>query len=171
VILQVYHPGLTHANGGTQLAQAKAKNITHSLDALNADVLIVLYDAYVAAAAALLGVANQPRAAGAARTSLRVKVLLQGGTSPPPVALKAIDNPDSDCSAICRLKVQCAIRAKQHRSRHLRAYFLGDDLNFALSVHWPPYRIENGNRSKFCSMLPGMLPKRDFWLGWRVAEA
>src|SRR5713226_160983 len=62
-------------------------------------------------------------------------ILLQGGASPPAVALKAIDNPDSDCSAIRRLKVQTAIRARQHRSRHLRAYFLCDDLNFALSVH------------------------------------
>ncbi len=49
--------------------------------------------------------------------------------------LKAIDNPDSDCSAIRRLKVQTAIRPRQHRSRHLRADFLCDDLNFALFVH------------------------------------
>ncbi len=65
----------------------------------------------------------------------RARARLKGGTSPPPVALKAIDNPDSDCSAIRRLKVQTAIRPRQHRSRHLRADFLCDDLNFALFVH------------------------------------
>jgi len=73
---------------------------------------------------------------GSCRKSL---ILLQGGTSPSAVALKAIDNPHSDCSAIRRFKVQTAIRARQHRSRHLRAYFLCDDLNLAVSaVHWPP---------------------------------
>ena len=57
-------PGLNPRPWRNPIAQAKAKNITHSLDALNADVLIVLYDAYVAAAAALLGVANQPESRG-----------------------------------------------------------------------------------------------------------
>jgi hypothetical protein len=52
------------------------------------------------------------------------------------VALEAIDNPHSDGSAIRRFKVQTAIRARQDRSGHLRAYFLCDDLNFTLSVHW-----------------------------------
>ncbi|SRR6266852_9051216 len=68
-------PGLNPRQWRNPIAQAKAKNITHS-DALNADVLIVLYDAYVAAAAALLGVANQPRAAGAGEDIIE-------GESPP----------------------------------------------------------------------------------------
>jgi len=67
VILQVYHPGPNPRQWRNPIAQAKAKNITHSLDALNADVLIVLYDAYVAAAAALLRVANQPESRGRGR--------------------------------------------------------------------------------------------------------
>jgi hypothetical protein len=50
---------------------------------------------------------------------------LKGGTSPPAVALKAIDNPHSDCSAIRRFKVQSAIRARQHRSGDLRGRIRG----------------------------------------------
>jgi len=61
-----WSPGLNLRQWRNPIAQAKAKNITHS-DALNADVLIVLYDAYVAAAAALLGVANQPESRGRGR--------------------------------------------------------------------------------------------------------
>src|SRR5260370_8258178 len=82
-------PGLNPRQWRNPIAQAKAKNITHS-DALNADGLIVLYDAYVAAAAALLGIANQPRAACSAAD------FIQGESPPTLVPLAPSHPPQTD---------------------------------------------------------------------------
>jgi hypothetical protein len=83
------------------------------------------------------------------------------------MALKAIDNPHSDYSAIRRFKVQSAIRARQDRAGHLRAYFICDDLNFTLSVHWlHTYPASRGNVSvKRAALVPGS-PLSDTWLSW-----
>jgi hypothetical protein len=51
------------------------------------------------------------------------------------VCLNAIDNYGGDRPAISGLEEQSTIRARSYRSRDSDAYFVGYDLNFAVSVH------------------------------------